>query len=302
MLDYILIGIAVVCFAAQFAFTKIYEGKVKQTFVTALSLLIFTSLIGTLLFFVIGKFQVEFSWFSGIMAAAFALIMIPYFVVGIKILSLGSLAIYSLFMMLGGMLLPFFYGIAFLQEEASIGKIAGCILLTACMILQGTSQETSGEKIKSKWLYYLLCMVGFVVNGMTGVIAKAHQVHGYGREVDEVSFTVISCGLTAVFSLILLIPYLLGNEKKEKICEFKSTLALIPFACIGAIGVASYMGNFLHLKAATTVPASVQFPIVSGGVIVLSALVSRVIFREKISMREWVAIGGAFVATFLFMY
>ena len=141
-----------------------------------------------------------------------------------------------------------------------------------------------------------------MVNGMTGVIAKVHQVHGYGREVDEVSFTVISCGLTAVFSLILLLPFLFGKNKNEKVREFKGTLALIPFACIVAIGIASYMGNFLHLKAAATVPASVQFPIVSGGVIVLSALVSRLVFREKVSLREWIAIGGSFVATFLFMY
>jgi len=293
--------IAVVCFAAQFAFTKIYEGRVRQTFVTALSLLVFTSCIGTLLFLIVGGFQIRFSWFSGIMAAIFALIMIPYFVVGIQILSLGSLAIYSLFMMLGGMLLPFFYGILFLREDVSAGKVAGCILLTACMILQGTGQETE-EKVKKKWLYYLLCMVGFIVNGLTGVIAKAHQVHGHGREVDEISFTVISCGLTAVFALFLLVPMLLGKSRKTKMAEFRSTLAMVPFLSIIAIGVAAYLGNFLHLKAATTVPASVQFPVVSGGVIVLSALVSRVIFREKIALREWIAIGGSFVATFLFMY
>jgi hypothetical protein len=34
--------------------------------------------------------------------------------IGIKVLSLGSLAVCSMFMMLGGMLVPFFYGIIFL--------------------------------------------------------------------------------------------------------------------------------------------------------------------------------------------
>ena len=68
------------------------------------------------------------------------------------------------------------------------------------------------------------------------------------------------------------------------------------------IGAAAYTGNFLHLKAAANVPASVQFPLVSGGVIVLSALVSAFFFREKISRREWIAVGGSFLSTVLFAF
>jgi len=46
----------------------------------------------------------------------------------------------------------------------------------------------------------------------------------------------------------------------------------------------------------------VQFPLVSGGVIVLSALVSAFIFKEKVSRQEWLCVGGAFLATFLFAF
>jgi multidrug transporter EmrE-like cation transporter len=46
----------------------------------------------------------------------------------------------------------------------------------------------------------------------------------------------------------------------------------------------------------------VQFPLVSGGVIVLSALVSLLFFKEKISKREWISVAGAFVSTFLFAF
>ena len=69
-----------------------------------------------------------------------------------------------------------------------------------------------------------------------------------------------------------------------------------------AIGATAYTGSFLHLKAAAKVPASVQFPLVSGGVIVLSALVSAFIFREKINKKEWISVAGAFLATFLFAF
>ena len=75
-----------------------------------------------------------------------------------------------------------------------------------------------------------------------------------------------------------------------------------PLAVMSLIGAAAYTGNFLHLKAASTVPASVQFPLVSGGVIVISAFVSFLVFREKLSKKEWISIAGAFVSTVLFAF
>jgi multidrug transporter EmrE-like cation transporter len=68
------------------------------------------------------------------------------------------------------------------------------------------------------------------------------------------------------------------------------------------IGATAYTGSFLHLIAASDVPASVQFPLVSGGVIVLSALVSAFVFKEKLSKKEWISIIGAFASTVLFAF
>ena len=75
-----------------------------------------------------------------------------------------------------------------------------------------------------------------------------------------------------------------------------------PILIMTLLGASAYVGNFLHLKAAAYVPASVQFPLVSGGVIVLSALASRLIFKEKISKKEWLSVGGAFISTLLFAF
>lgn len=305
MIDYIIILLAVVCFAAQFAFTKLYEKAVSQTLVTSLVMLVVTNVIGTLLFLCIGKFQVQFSPVSFFWAAMFALIMIPYYVVGIKVLSLGSLAIYSMFMMLGGMLLPFLYGTVFLHETISWGKGLGTVLLTLFIILQAIWQKSpEDEEIKSKskktsYLFFALCLVIFVINGMTGVVAKIHQISA--GTVDEVSFTVLSCGLTAIFSLVLLLVCYLKNQRETHAQTF-STLKCKPIVIMAFIGAATYMGNFLHLKAASNVPASVQFPLVSGGVIVLSALVSAFIFREKLQKKEWLLILGAFISTVLFAF
>ena len=304
MIDYIFILLAVVCFAAQFAFTKLYEDNVGQSGTGSLVMLVGTSLVGALIFFFATGCKVQFSPISLIWGAVFAIIMIPYYMIGIKVLSLGSLAIYSMFMMLGGMLVPFFYGILFLSEDISIGKILGTVLLTVFIVLQAIWQEdASGSKKKgtkkTKYLFFILCLVIFFINGMTGVVAKAHSISE--GAVDESSFTVIYCAMTALLSLVILLFSCLKN-RKEKAVHIKAALRPKPILIMALLGAAAYGGNFLQLLAADTVPASVQFPLVSGGVIVLSALVSAFCFREKVSKKEWISVAGAFVSTFLFAF
>ena len=305
MTDYIFIIIAVLCFALQFAFTKLYEGAVRQTAVTTLVMLFVTSLFGTVLYLFVGGFIVSFSAVSLFWATFMAVIMIPYYMIGIKVLSLGSLAVYSMFMMLGGMLVPFFYGVIFLCEELSVWKAVGTVMLTLFIVLQAVWQEPIEEKNgdpsdkKKKILFFLLSLLIFVINGLTGVIAKAHQISE--GAVDEVSFTIISCALTAIFSLVLLALCLLKGGRST-VAVIRSMMKIRPLVIMTLIGAAAYTGNFLHLKAASTVPASVQFPIVSGGVIVISAFISFLIFREKLSKKEWITIAGAFVSTVLFAF
>ena len=305
MIGYIFISIAVLCFALQFAFTKLYERAVRQTAVTTLVMLFVTSLFGTVLYLFVGGFRVSFSAVSLFWATFMAVIMIPYYMIGIKVLSLGSLAVYSMFMMLGGMLVPFFYGVCFLHEELSVWKAAGTVMLTLFIVLQAVWQEPIEGKNgnpsdnKKKILFFSLSLLIFVINGLTGVIAKAHQISE--GAVDEVSFTVISCALTAIFSLILL-AFSLLKSRGEGAGQLVSMFKIKPLAVMSLIGAAAYTGNFLHLKAASTVPASVQFSLVSGGVIVISAFVSFLVFREKLSKKEWISIAGAFVSTVLFAF
>lgn len=304
-MEYILILLAVACFAAQFAFTKLYEGVVKQSAATSLVMLVVTSVIGAVLYLFIGGFRVQFSVVSVFWAVLFALVMIPYYMIGIKVLSLGSLAIYSMFMMLGGMLVPFFYGVWFLRESVSVAQVIGTVLLTGFIILQAISQSDSDatnkgrQSKRTKIIFFVLCLAIFFINGLTGVIAKAHQISE--GAVDEVSFIVISCALTAIFSLILL-SLEFFRDCKEKRRQITMTLKIKPVCIMALIGATAYTGNFLHLLAASAVPASVQFPLVSGGVIVLSAFVSFFAFKEKMSVKEWISIGGAFLSTVLFAF
>ena len=295
-MDYLLLFLAVICFTGQFAFTKLFEGALKQDRVTALIMLVVTNAIGFLLFFCVSGCQIRFTPVAVLLALAMGIIMIPYYTLGIRVLSLGSLAVYSMFMMLGGMLVPFFYGVLFLREPLTWGKGLGTVLLSLSIILQSiTPGDRRQEKAPHRRLFLGLCIVIFLINGMTGVIAKAHQISA--APIPESDFTALSCGITGLLSLGML-----AVEKGEKREHIGAALGKKPLWIMIGLGGSAYGGSFLHLSAAETVPASVQFPLVSGGVIVLSALVSAFFFREKVSRWEWFCVCGAFLSTCLFAF
>jgi len=55
------------------------------------------------------------------------------------------------------------------------------------------------------------------------------------------------------------------------------------------------------LAAASTMPASVQYPMMTGGSVVLTALAGYLFFQEKQSKRALIGTILAFAATFLFL-
>ena len=304
-MSYIFLCFAVLCFAAQFAFNKVYEGSIKQTTATALVLPLVIGIIGVIQCAIMCGFSITLSPISLILAFAMALAFIPCYVLGIKVLNLGSLAIYSMFMMLGGMLVPYFYGIIFLNEGLTEAKGIGCILLTAFIVMQAIIQNESMAKNKSgtkkeRITFLALCIAIFFLNGMTGVIAKIHEISA--GAVSEANFTFLYSLVTALVSLVLLLFLPSGKEKGGKAKEIASAMAKKPLFSMIGLGIMTNTGNFLLLKAAAKLPASVQFPFTSGGVILLSALVSALVFREKLVRKEWLAVLGASAATILFLF
>ncbi|MBQ9714104.1 MAG: hypothetical protein IJV83_02150 [Clostridia bacterium] len=263
-------------------------------------MLFLTSVFGAALYFAVNGFSLRFSNLSAWLAIVFAVVMIPYYTLSFKALTLGSVAIYSTFMMLGGMLLPFLYGTIWLKEPLSWGKAVGCAVLCVCIVAQGISQKkTENEKNKGNTLFFLLCLCIFIVNGLTGVIAKAHQTRP--TAVDEVSFTVLSCLFTALLSLFLL-GVSLCFKRKRAFPSMKTVFKPTALGVVTLLGAAMHTGNFLILIAAASIPASVQFPLISGGTILLSALLALLLFKEKPPKKEWFCIFGAFLSSLFFAF
>lgn len=283
MLHYSLVIIATVMFAVQFLFNQKFQQGYGSDTKATLVFSLYKSAVASIIMLVISGFKISITPFSVLLAfiSAVSGILMLYF--SLKAFSVANLSVYSVFSMLGGMILPFLLGVCFYNEELSPLKIACCVLIVLAVLLN----IQKGENGKKALLYY---MAVFVLNGMAGVISKIHQSSGYPI-TDSTGFTF----LINIISVIICAIWLLVKYKKIPIVKGKNLLYSSGY------GVLNGVGNLFLLIALSNLPASVQYPLVTGGVMVFSTFIS-VLQKEKLSKKDYIATAVSFVASVLIVF
>ena len=135
MIYYGVLLAAVTMFSFQFLFNGIFEKEygngLRAMFVFSAG----SSFVGFLILLAINGFRLEFTWFSLLMAFLAALDSIGYTYFSLKALGRINLSLYSMFAMLGGMILPSVAGILFYNEEITLGKGICYALLLLSLVL-----------------------------------------------------------------------------------------------------------------------------------------------------------------------
>ena len=225
----------------------------------------------------------EFSLFSIGVSGVYALCYILMTYYSLKAFYVANLSVYSVFTMLGGMMLPFIVGTLFYNEEISAFKILCCVLIVISVLLN----IRKGNGGKKAFLYYIMV---FFLNGMVGVISKVHQnseiVH-----TDSTSFMFYS----GIFTVVICSVWLLAKGERLPLLKGKSLLYS------AGDGVLNGVGDLLLLIAIAELPASVQYPLVTGGVMVFSTLIS-MLRREKLVACEYLAAVIALVASVMMAF
>jgi len=293
---YALLIIADILFATQFLFNQQYRKLHGEGLDASMTFSLYGSAFAFLLMLILGGFQLNITWFSFLIAVIYAAVCLVSGYCGLKAFGVTNLSVYSIFSMLGGMLLPFVYGVLFAREPFTLAK-ALCILLIGIAIL--FSFEKGGNTKKG----YLFCMAVFVFNGSVGVLSKIHQSPEVFSVFENMlasgaSLTVNSYSFLATIQLIIFISCLVY------FLVIRRTVPKLPlkaFGCVASYAACNGIGNLLSQIALTVLPASVQFPIITGGVMVFSTVIS-VIRRERIARKSYVATAFALLSTILIMF
>lgn len=301
-MGYLLILIASVCYAGEFALVKYYQKSTEQTMLTVFFMLLVRYTVGTLIALCCSGFQLDFSNVSILMTVVMAGVFILYNILGVAILSRGNLAIYSVFMMVGGMLLPMLHGVIFMEETLSAFQIVGAVLLIGFILLQTLQFEKKDEQEQSNKkgliIFTILCLLAFMDNGSLGII-RTHELEV--NHAHEYTFAFSYCLLTAVIGLVGVMCYLL-KDKKQTTTLLKPCVKPLALVTLVGIGGVANIGDILLLVATGQVAESVMYPVISGATIVFSAIVAFFVFKEKMKFREIIAVVGSALATLLFIF
>ncbi len=258
---YGIISLSALLFSLVFIFSDRYTKRYGSGNDVALRFTAGSHFAGLIALLVINRFRFEFTPFTAAVAFAAGADNILFNICSLRALHRTNLSKYSVFSMIGGMALPFTAGLVFFKEEITAGKVI-CLLLVAVSL--ALTVERGGKK--GGTLYYAGV---FVTNGLYGVISKYFSNASFPKTSDAAYSVLIE-----VFTVALCLILIVFTKKRT------AKLTGRAFFYMGGYGVMCAVGNYLLLIALAVLPASAQYPFVTGGVMIISTVYS-FIFSEK---------------------
>lgn len=176
------------------------------------------------------------------------------------------------------MVIPTMSGV-FFGEAFSLAKLFVVVILIWFIYLSVSKSDDT--KIGRKW--FLFCLLAFLFQGTVGVLQKIHQNSAHKTEVSGFLFVAFICAIIFCF---------IRNRGVNQKIKLDKKMVIIGLICGGC----SFGMNYINLKLSGLLPSQLFFPLVNGSAIVLSSLMSVIIFREKLSKRQTVGLIGGIVS------
>lgn len=174
-------------------------------------------------------------------------------------------------------------GVIFFDESIGWAQILGIVLMLVSFALAAKGGD--GKRANLKWL--MLCLIAFATTGGIGVMQKIHQSSEYRGELG--GFLVIAFVSSAVICALFSVLMMKRSKRPVDANASKKPLWLV-IAVMVACGVGVAVNNKFNLYLSGVMPSAVFFPIVNGGGLVLSTLAALLIFKERLTHRQWVGV------------
>lgn len=196
----------------------------------------------------------------------------------------GSLSLTSLFNSFS-LMIPTFYGLIFLKDAIGVGFIPGMLLLAVSLFL--INKPDNNARFSFKWIVFVL--LSFFGNGMCTVVQNMQQRAFNGAFKSE--FMIVSY---AMVTAVMLTMALLKDRKSIKL-HAKAGWYIAP-----ACGVMNGMVNLFVMILSARMAVSLMFPLISAGGLVVTYLVSRFGYKEKLTKSQFIGfVLGAAAVVFL---
>ena len=315
-MQYLFLFLACTLFSVQFIFTKLFSRGASEKTHIGIWYGCFVAVCIMLYLFPMNHFQWEFTPTAGLIALLFALCGVTINLSNIQAMRLGNMAVVTTYLLIGGMVLPFAYGVLALKEDCSPLKLIAITVLIAAIIpnlFQGKKENENKRSRKEIIAFHALGLIVFTLNGLISILTTIHSLHE--NKISSEGFTFLCAFCQFILTLLFLIGYTVYKRiKGEKnalryvwidvtnsaLATPKKLLFLLCFVFCYAL--CNGGGNIFSQESLTAgMPSSVQFPVISGAVIVFTALFGSWFFGEKISQMNALSLILSVIGSVLFM-
>lgn len=177
-----------------------------------------------------------------------------------------------------GVLVPTALAVTLFREVPTPVQVLGFLLALAAILMM------NGEKGTGSRGFRLALVVMLLLNGSCDAMAKVYEQ--FGSPALSEHFLVYSFFFALLFNVLLV----LYQRERPGLTDF----------CFGALlGIPNYYVARFLLRAVESLPAVIVYPSFSVGTIVVTTAAGVLLFREKISRRQAVAIGMILIALVL---
>lgn len=167
-----------------------------------------------------------------------------------------------------GFIIPTLVGTYFWGEKLTVFGILG-ILIAAVIILLSAKKE---KREKSKGVFLPFILVAMTASGGLGIMQKVQQTSAFAEEKE--GFLAVAFFFAFVCSLVAFLIFSKGFSFSAKACVAPTLTG----ACFGG-------ANLFNTILAGRMKSAVFFPLQNVSVILLTAVLSLLIFRERFTLK-----------------
>lgn len=267
---------AVFAFTVQTLCFKVFNIKYMKNTASYMFFNFLTSILVAVVFFIFAGTNQNYHLETIIIGIFFGVDFILTVFFYTKAMGSGPLSLTSLFYSCG-ILVPIVAGVVLWNEKITAVQLIGLMLMIFMFYVMTRAGKSDNIVISQKWIVYSVATLFF--NGSLGAMLKYHQMLLPKKEVYEflsVAFftSALLCGIFYIW---------LVKIRKQNIGHMRE-IGL--FGLVIVAGITTGVGNMIYTALSSSVPGVILFPTVSGGVILLCAVTSAMLFKEKITFKD----------------
>ena len=251
-----------------------------------------TGIVSGVIIFIWGGIE-KVSLFTLLLGIVFGLITTIQTVTLLKAVEIGPMS-YTTLINSFSTLIPTLSGALFFNEKIELAHVFGIILMLISFVLSvDTSKKEDATSLK--WLIYSI--IAFACTGSIGVMQKIHQSSEFKSELN--AFLVIAFAISFMLAVILTFAF---SKKENNLILPKTEKGKVNWLFLGIVVIAGAcvaVNNKLNLFLSGVMDSAVFFPIVSGGGLVLTTIAALIVFKEKLTKKQWFGIVIGIVSVIL---